>query len=581
MSTPRRMYEDPRNTLLVENNDPNARDQRYAGRPGVHREHRCCDDCEPHWETHVFRDGDEPGDGNPNVLETDSAILVEDASGESDNAPTNKGFAWVQGPKSGYRPEFVSAETWMSWQGVYYIESPNYPAGLPNPRRLVRVAGDRKFRTTDNGDYVYLFCPRCETWLESAWSEVLDAIPIVARGIAMIASYIPVYGTALSVVINATVSLAEGESFSAAVVDSIGQSLPGQPATGVLYAASVGVARGERVDHIGIAAVLGALNLGPEATAVLTTADEVISAVASGQSLSNAAYQAIRDRLPAEAQQGMDIARALASGESAPAIFLDQAEQMALDGVRSDAANLISQAQSQGGDALKQAYAQADALYNQYAAEFGYQMAMDRLPADTQVALRLGIAGGSTLRASEQFIGAFGSLTETDESANDSRFSLGKFMIDYGIKYNGLPVSAILNYHTFSILIEELDGLTGTWFKRVKTYVVTDAWRRGFTIAIAVCAGCSQRGPDQTAVYQTMAEVGGRDGFDAGQAVQFARTYWQAHGFDNIATSVLQDHPLPPSLSHGLPSHPPDLVGITAVKKLGSAQHALGSKKLT
>jgi hypothetical protein len=55
-------------------------------------------------------------------------------------------------------------------------------------------------------------------------------------------------------------------------------------------------------------------------------------------------------------------------------------------------------------------------------------------------------------------------------------------------------------------------------------YTITDVWRRGFTIAIGVCEGNSERGPGQLAVYQTMAEEGGRAGFDAGQAVQFNRT---------------------------------------------------------
>jgi hypothetical protein len=56
------------------------------------------------------------------------------------------------------------------------------------------------------------------------------------------------------------------------------------------------------------------------------------------------------------------------------------------------------------------------------------------------------------------------------------------------------------------------------------TYDITEAWRRGFEIAIAVCAGSSRNGPGQLAVYHTLAEAGGRSGFEAGQAVQFNRT---------------------------------------------------------
>lgn len=554
MSTPRRMFEDPRNTIILENSDPSARDKRFAGRPGVHREQRCCDDCAPHWETHVFRDGDEPGDGNPDVVETFSAILVEDATGESDNSIKNPGYVWVQGPQSGYRPNFVSAEEWFRWQGVYYIPSPGpYPKDLPNPPRLVRLPGDRKMQSTDQGEYVFQFCPRCETWLESAWSDVLDAIPIAARGIAMIASYIPVYGTALSMVINATVSLAEGEPVDEALVDSVGRSLPGQPASGAVYGFAVGIARGESLDHAGIDGAVDGLGLGPEISAVLKTADQIVWSVATGANITQATYKLIWEQLPPEAQQGMDIARQLASGESAPTIFLNQAEQMALQKVQSDAASLIEQAKTQGALALVSAQEQADSLYNKYAAEFGYQMAIDRLDPDHQSWIQMGISGGSTLRISQQLIGTFGSVAESNSTQNSDLYDQGKALIETGIKYNKIPVAQILNYPTFSILVDEFDALNNVWVTIAKTYTITEAWRRGFAIAIAACEGCSVRGPGQTAIYQTMAEVGGRDGFDVGQAVQFARTHWKAAGFDAlIAANALKNHPLPPELANGL-----------------------------
>jgi len=556
MSTPRRMFEDPRNTVIVENSDPNARDKRFAGRPGVHREQRCCDNRAPHWETHVARDGDEPGHGNPNVFETYSGILVEDATGESDNSVENKGYAWVEGPKSGYRPDFISAEEWFRWQGVYYIPSPHSIPGLPNPPRLVRVPGERKMQRTDRGEYVFLFCPRCETWLESAWSDVLDAIPVVARGIAMIASYVPVYGTALSMVINATVSLAEGEPVGEALVDSVGQSLPGQPASGAVYGAAVGIARGQRLDQVAFDRTADALGLGPEISAVLKTADHVLWSLASGENITDATYDTIRQQLPAEAQQGMDIARQLASGESAPNIFLSQAEQMALQKVQSDAASLIDQARNQGAHALASAQAQANGLYNQYAAEFGYQMAIDRLDSHGQTWVQMGISGGSTLRISEQFIGTFGSLPESNVAQNGDLYRQGKALIESGIKYDRVPGSQILNYHTFSIVIDDFDSLNNIWIKRAKSYTLTDAWRRGFTIAIAACDGSSERGPGQTAIYQTMAELGGRDGFDAGQAVQFARTHWKLSGFDDLVRkSGLKEHSLPAALVDGLQPH--------------------------
>ncbi len=87
-----------------------------------------------------------------------------------------------------------------------------------------------------------------------------------------------------------------------------------------------------------------------------------------------------------------------------------------------------------------------------------------------------------------------------------------------------MPVSDILKGSKFSITIDFYDLLDEVWTKRLMSYDITDAWRRGFTIAIGVCEGSSERGPGQLAVYHTLAEVGGRAGFDAGQAVQFNRT---------------------------------------------------------
>ena len=149
MSTPRRLFEDPRNSYLVENDDPGAFDKRFAGRPGTHREQRCCGDRAPVWQTYLIHDGDDPGDGNRPAPKTMAGLQVEDATGESDNATGRnqmKGYVWVEGPDSGYRPDFVTPDEWMRWQSVYWIPSPRPVSGLPNPPRWVRVPGERKVR---------------------------------------------------------------------------------------------------------------------------------------------------------------------------------------------------------------------------------------------------------------------------------------------------------------------------------------------------------------------------------------------------------------------------------------------------
>jgi hypothetical protein len=127
MSTPRRMFEDPRNTYFVENNDPAAFDKRFVGRPSVHREQQCCRNRAPIWQSYMIHDGDDADNGNRPAYKTDDPLQVQDATGESDNVTGRnqlKGYVWVEGPRSGYKPEFVSPEEWMRWQGVHWIPSP-------------------------------------------------------------------------------------------------------------------------------------------------------------------------------------------------------------------------------------------------------------------------------------------------------------------------------------------------------------------------------------------------------------------------------------------------------------------------
>jgi hypothetical protein len=526
MSTPRRMFEDPRNTYIIDNNDPGAFDKRFVGRPGVHREQRCCSDCAPAWQTHLIHDGDDPGDGNQTAYREMNGIQVEDATGESDNVSgrnQTKGYVWVEGPKSGYKPDFISVVEWMNWQSVYWIPSPHPVPNLPNPPRWVRLPGERKVRWGDSGNYECLWCQRCETWLERAWSDILDAIPIAARGLAMIASYIPVYGTALSLVINTTVSLAEGETVDQSLVDGIGGALPGQPTSGMVYKAGVAVAKGERLDHVAI----DALNLDKSVTDVLKAADEALYSIATGQRINDVVYSAVHQFLPPEAQQGMDYARRFINGENVPEMILSQAEQVVADSVKNSARSLLEEAKARGGADLSAAEAMANTMFNQYAVEFGYQMAHDRLADDARGWIQLGMAGGAALTGSaQQFVGTFGSIPETNTAANDSYAGKGQTLISSGIKYRTKLVSDILKQSKFAIVIDFYDSLNSVWTKRTMNYDITDAWRRGFTIAIGVCQGSSVRGPGQLAVYQTLAEAGERDGFDAGQAVQYNRTLY-------------------------------------------------------
>jgi hypothetical protein len=221
----------------------------------------------------------------------------------------------------------------------------------------------------------------------------------------------------------------------------------------------------------------------------------------------------------------MQLARRFINGENVPEMILSQGEQVVADEVRNSARSLLEEASRRGPAELTEAQARVNAMYNQYAVEFGYQMAVDRLPGDVRGHIQLGMTAGAALAGRPvQFIGTFGSIPEKNVAANDTNEAKGAELIAAGITYQLKPVSDILQQGTFSIVVDAYDALNGTWIKRPMVYQITDSWRRGFRIAIGVCEGCSVQGLGQLAVYQTLAEDGGRAGFDAGQAVQFERT---------------------------------------------------------
>jgi hypothetical protein len=546
MSTGRRLFEDPRNTYIVENDDPGAFDKRFVGRPGVHQEQRCCRDRAPVWQTHLIHDEDDPGGDNREAFKVMVGIQIEDATGESDNitvTPTNKqmkGYVFVEGPNSGYRPDFVNPVEWMRWQSVYWIPSPRPVPGLPNPPRWVRVPGDRKIRWGEHGGYEFLWCQKCETALETAWSGVLDALPAVTRSLAMVASTVPVFGTAISFALNTTVSLAEGQPIDQSLLDGIAGSLPEQPASGMAFNAAVAIAKGERIDRIAI----DALPIDKSLKDVLKVAGDVVIGIASGEAITDVAYRTIHETLPPEAQMGMDFARRVVNGENVPQMILTEAEQIVVNGLKDQANALLETAKTQGADAMKSAEAQVNGIFNQYAAEFGYQMAFDRLPDDARIWIQSGLVGGAALRPSTEFQGTFGSVPESNVAVNDSFERKGEKLIASGIRYRNKPISEILHGATFSIVIDFFDLLNRVWTTRPMTYRITDAWRRGFTIAIGVCEGSSQRGPGQLAVWQTVAEDGGRAGFDAGQAVQHNRTLHGDSGLVSQTVSAERGEPI-------------------------------------
>ncbi len=548
MSTVRRLFDHPKNAEVQGNRVVQT----------------CCDGRAPYWDTYRIRDTEDAFDDstrNMTAYKQSDSILVQDDTGASDNdrevvtydangraTGTNgkmQGYVRVEGPNSGYRPDFITPTEWMKWQGVEFSSDPRgvrlagggYSTQLPNPprwrRTQVRTDKVRWGKGVGNwgGSSILLpWCPKCETALEKAWSDTLDVLPIAARGIAMIVSYIPVFGTAISFVVNAAVTLAQGGTIDQAVLDGIGGSLPGQPTSGIVFNAAVAIAKGERIDKVAIAA----LPVDKTVKDILYAADDLIYGIATGENFEEEAYQAVYNRLPPQAQQAMGYARRIINGENVPQMLLTEAERAVVERVRAEAQSLIDAAKARGQAYLDEAKAQADSLYRQYAMETGYQVSLLDIPIELRDAVSTGIAVG-VYSQQHAFVGTFGSVPESNVAVNETYFQKGQRIIADGARYRGRLLSDILKTG-LTIDIDQPNLLTGQWSKVRTTYKpgsgpwaqgevgIDDAWRRGFTIAIGVCQGMSERGPGQLAVYQTLAEKGGRAGFDAGQAVQYDRT---------------------------------------------------------
>jgi hypothetical protein len=119
-------------------------------------------------------------------------------------------------------------------------------------RERVRATPTPAIRALWNGTHHIAqiqWCDSCgpdewESFAEGMSTLASEALPVV-RAITMVCSYIPVLGTAVSFVINATIDLAEGQEVSSALLSAMGHALPGQPVSGVAFDVVRGVINGE------------------------------------------------------------------------------------------------------------------------------------------------------------------------------------------------------------------------------------------------------------------------------------------------------------------------------------------------
>jgi hypothetical protein len=227
----------------------------------------------------------------------------------------------------------------------------------------------------------------------------------------------------------------------------------------------------------------------------------------------------------------MDVGRALASGEDVPEIVVRAADAAtSLPGAGSP------QAAQEFRAAALAARAQGEAAVENFVAQVGFMGTLVGLPLDVRQAMIAGAIGG--ISEKKQFIGTFDSLLEKNVRINDSYENKGRRIIAAGARWRGKLLSDVLNETKLSLKVDDFDALNGVWIKRVATYDITPAWRRGFLVATGACEGSSERGPGQTAVYQTMAEAGGRAGFEAGQAIAHERFHTDSPVEINVRKAV-------------------------------------------
>lgn len=446
-----RPFDDPRNTYIVNNDDPGAFDKSHAGQPGTHNEQRCC------------------GDKAPTRLPQHTGWYVDSSGKRIVQMLTY----WAQPANA---PLAASSGGWWN---------------APTPQGYF-------IETALTGQ---LMCDGCfgtvwDQFVDDVGSTFTAMVPVI-RGIAMAISYIPVFGTAVSFLVNASVSLAQGASLDSALLDGVGGALPGQPVSGMAFNAARSLLNGDRIDQ---ALIKGLPNppINDTIKDILATLSDIAVAIARGNTITDVALDQLRKRLPEAGQAAMDVARRLANGESVQDVAVDEGMKAA-----------ASVAATGGAAAV-----------NGYIAQAGFQASLDTLSDELQAAFKAGIIAGNAEQ--HQFIGTF-DYAEKNVTTNDQYAAAGQKIVASGL-YQGRPISDILKASEFAISRTDIDPLTGTPRTAVWQYQVNDGFKRGFLVALGLCEGKSADGPGQQQVRASLGNINAQHGFDAGQALQFVRT---------------------------------------------------------
>lgn len=395
----------------------------------------------------------------------------------------------------------------------------------------VLVAGSTTFSIYPSHRAIVPWCKPCSTSGEDfrdGLSQALGEMSQAVRIIAMAVSYIPVFGTAVSFVLNASLSLAEGEGFSEAMLDGVGSALPGQPATGMAFNAVRSIAKGERIDKIAIAA----LPLDPSTKKTINAVVSIVESIANGERIDTLAMNTVYNYLPPEGQKAMSLARRIAGGENIGKLALEEAGNTAIG-------QQVKATVAQVQQAYETAKAMGPEAINAFIVQAGYQGSVDTLPPNVKESVLAAMMIGRAEKA--KF--ALEARTFTTEewpgqkSTNDQLEAQGRAIVNSGATvkndtgYNQ-PLYEIRNkYPTWKTVVQHTtrwDPITNITSQERWTEEnddpITEDWRRGFDIGIGLCQEMSEEGPGQNKIRASLTLRSKMLGFRAGQIIQYKRT---------------------------------------------------------
>ncbi len=403
-----------------------------------------------------------------------------------------------------------------------------------------------------------LWCKPCSSSGEDfveALNQVGDELATGMRVFAMVISYVPVFGTAVSFVVNAAVTLAQGEGIDKALLDAVGGALPGQPLSKMAFDSVRAIAEGKPIEEVGIAL----LPVDKSIQKTLTTAARIVRQIADGKPITKVALDEIYQQLPPAGQKAMDVAKRVANGENVGAIAADLAVKEAKDSPFGQMASQTYESYMAQVSAMQAQYVKVRNDVNganSFITQSAYQGAAETLSPELQQALTAGALAGVARSMATIEMGGF-SIAEQDPRILDAWVAKGQAIINSGAKYrpdldyNSPFVISLADIRAGHVDVtakyhERWDSITNTTSKEEwqETFKIdSDLRRRGFDIGIGIAEGWKEKQPlfHQLAVNLNLAHK--VQGLEAGVQVQLQRTREAAFlkALDNVAISMAQD----------------------------------------